>query len=477
MGNNQTSNAQSLIEFLKKIDIIEYLGNLPAILLLQKKLGEKFTGRIALSDVEEMTIRDFYHKVDDTFKEQFQQLSEVLLQTWNSLADKVKSFGGIMAAELAKLNMFDKHLDPGNTPAAFLFPASHGTGLCSYALAMLLIDTHNTLVRSDLPPINPYNAGAGHLATLTKSQVQTMLLAHTRYYLQKNGITKEEYDIESMDRRIKERYVQGRPRLLDNELPRIQFLEDRSGSEQRLLSSRMRQEELSNNTQYQIETEVKSLPDLCQLLESVYTAEDLVLGDPCCPGSACLSPPLSDSPNSFCQYIDKITDGGFCGDHVGICEDGSVCVADTCTKVTTTATTTPPTTVSGDKTVAEDCAATDAVCFSDTVDIKPCCITTDICRHDESDPAGTYKCQTDCTQSNKVCYDGTAPPKSCCDSADKCLPDPTDTTGTKVTCHGTYMDSGETCFDPGLGNDPPAIKSCCNPEAECVFFHIVGICN
>merc|ERR1719369_1073005 len=278
-SNNQASNAQSLIEFLKKIDIIEFLGNLPAILLLQKKLGEKFTGRIALSDVEEMSIRDFYHNVDDTFKEQFQQLSEVLLQTWNSLADKVKSFGGIMAAELSKLKLkvFERELDPGNTPAAFLFPASHGTGLCSYALAMLLIDTHNTLVRSDLPPIHPYSAGHGHLATLTRSQVQTMLLAHTHYYLNKNGVTKEEYDIKSMDRKIRERYVQGRPRLLDTELPRIQFLEDRSGSEQKLLSSRLEQQELSNNTQYQIETELKSLPDLCQLLESVYTAKDFLM--------------------------------------------------------------------------------------------------------------------------------------------------------------------------------------------------------
>jgi hypothetical protein len=151
ISNNQANNAQTLIEFLKKIDTVEFLGNLPAILLLQKQLVEKYTGRIALSDVEEMSIRDFYHKVDDTYKEQFIQLSEVLLQTWNSLADKVRSFGGIMAAELAKLNMFDHVLDPGNTPASFLFPASHGTGLCSYALAMLLIDTHNSLVRSDLP--------------------------------------------------------------------------------------------------------------------------------------------------------------------------------------------------------------------------------------------------------------------------------------------------------------------------------------
>ena len=73
------------------------------------------------------------------------------------------------------------------------------------------------------------------------------------------------------------RYVQGRPRLLDNELPRIQFLEDRSGSEQRLLSSRITQQDLSNNMQYQIETELKSLPDLCQLLESVYTAKDFLM--------------------------------------------------------------------------------------------------------------------------------------------------------------------------------------------------------
>ena len=73
------------------------------------------------------------------------------------------------------------------------------------------------------------------------------------------------------------RYVQGRPRLLDNELPRIQFLEDRSGSEQRLLSSKITQQDLSNNMQYQIETELKSLPDLCQLLESVYTAKDFLM--------------------------------------------------------------------------------------------------------------------------------------------------------------------------------------------------------
>merc|ERR1719402_1868652 len=97
-------------------------------------------------------------------------------------------------------------------------------------------------------------------------------------------------------------------------------------------------------------------------------------------------------------------------------------------------------TVCGGRIVADDCAATDAVCFSDTVDIKPCCVSTDICRHDDSDPVGTYKCQTDCTQSGGTCYDGTGSPKSCCDSAEKCKPDSKDPS--KFTCQGSCVDSG-----------------------------------
>ena len=73
------------------------------------------------------------------------------------------------------------------------------------------------------------------------------------------------------------RYVKGRPRLLDTELPRIKFLEDRSGCENMMLSSKFPQQKISNNCQYQIETEIKSLPDLCQLLESVLTARDFLM--------------------------------------------------------------------------------------------------------------------------------------------------------------------------------------------------------
>lgn len=57
----------------------------------------------------------------------------------------------------------------------------------------------------------------------------------------------------------------------------VKYLEDRSGNNQKTLTSKISQKKLENAVQYQLETEVKQLPDLCQLLESVTTARDFLL--------------------------------------------------------------------------------------------------------------------------------------------------------------------------------------------------------
>ena len=90
------------------------------------------------------------------------------------------------------------------------------------------------------------------------------------------------------------RYIKGCPRL-EGEIRKVKYLEDRSGSDQRKLSSKIHQEHLPNAVQYQlgkyylvmvlnlktkyifVETDVKLLPDLCLLLESVCTAKDFLL--------------------------------------------------------------------------------------------------------------------------------------------------------------------------------------------------------
>ena len=75
------------------------------------------------------------------------------------------------------------------------------------------------------------------------------------------------------------RFVCGRPKLIEGKLKQVTFLEDRSGIEQRLLSTRddCPQQLLSNSSQHQIETEVRNLPEVCRLLDSVQTARDFLL--------------------------------------------------------------------------------------------------------------------------------------------------------------------------------------------------------
>merc|ERR1719431_2517599 len=123
----------------------------------------------------------------------------------------------------------------------------------------------------------PHQATSGHLAALTRGQVQSLLLAHTRHSLEAGGTLRETYDLEAMERTVRDRYVRGKPKLLETALPRILFLEDRSGFQHKLLSEKMEQEQLSNSAQHQIETEVRLLPDLCRLLDIVQTARDFLL--------------------------------------------------------------------------------------------------------------------------------------------------------------------------------------------------------
>ena len=74
------------------------------------------------------------------------------------------------------------------------------------------------------------------------------------------------------------RYIRGCPRIDGNvEIRMVKYLEDRSGNIQKTLTSKISQKKLENAVQYQLETEVKQLPDLCQLLESVTTARDFLL--------------------------------------------------------------------------------------------------------------------------------------------------------------------------------------------------------
>ena len=111
-------------------------------------------------------------------------------------------FGGVLAGDLGRLDCFNFPVNPLNTPASFLFPANRGPGLCSYLLVLFFIEIHNQTVKSDLPPIDPYKATIGHLVTVSRADITTLLLAHTSYTIPRRGVTTEVYDIEGMERKM-----------------------------------------------------------------------------------------------------------------------------------------------------------------------------------------------------------------------------------------------------------------------------------
>ena len=250
--NDKMTSCPTLASLLENITVLQELVNLPDILRLQSYLLERFSGKISSTEMEQLTILQFSERVEETFRPRFLQLAEAVLQTWNKLKEKVSQYGGIMSAEIRNLEVFSQEIyTTRSTPAAFLFPASKSSGLCSYALVMFLVDSHNKVARSNLPPINPYQASPYHLSVFKKSDLQSLLLSHTSYTFPRSGYTKEEYDIAGMERKVVERLVLSNPRL-EGEVRKVQYLEDRTGREEDQLDSKIDQTELDNNLQTQL---------------------------------------------------------------------------------------------------------------------------------------------------------------------------------------------------------------------------------
>jgi len=278
-GTGQDGQAPTLVRFLKDAQTLECLASLPQILQLHSLVIEKFNRTVSLAELEDLSIQDFIlSRFEETQARVATALAMALLNVWNCLSSKLKAFGGAaLALELEKQGL-DRELRIDSTKASFIFPSSHGLGLCSFIVCRFLVETQNKLVNSHLPPIPPQAASLAQLAAFTHSQAQSLLLANTRHTLE-NGMLKEHYDIPSMERKILDRFVCGRPKLIEGELKQVTFLEDLSGVGQRLLATRndCPQEQLANSSQHQLEAEIRSLPELCRLLGSLQTARDFLL--------------------------------------------------------------------------------------------------------------------------------------------------------------------------------------------------------
>ena len=173
-GTGQDGQAPTLVKFLKEAETLECLASLPQILQLHSLLIEKFDRTISLAELEELSIQDFLESAMLVQAEKYlaQVVENALLNVWNRLSTKLKAFGGAaLALELEKHGL-ESELRIDSTKASFIFPSSHGLGLCSFVVCRFLVETHNKLVDSHLPPISPAAAALPQLAALTHVQVK-----------------------------------------------------------------------------------------------------------------------------------------------------------------------------------------------------------------------------------------------------------------------------------------------------------------
>ena len=151
---------------------MECLASLPQILQLHSLLIEKFDNTISLAELE-VSIQDF---IASRFEETPARLASTyivaLLHCWNRLLNKLQAFGGAALAHELEKHGLEREQMIDSTKASFIFPSSHGLGLCSFIVCRFLVETHNKLVESSLTPIAPHTAALTQLAALTHAQVE-----------------------------------------------------------------------------------------------------------------------------------------------------------------------------------------------------------------------------------------------------------------------------------------------------------------
>eukprot|EP00092_Neocalanus_flemingeri_P009972 GFUD01010750.1.p1 GENE.GFUD01010750.1~~GFUD01010750.1.p1 ORF type:complete len:1685 (-),score=315.97 GFUD01010750.1:139-4725(-) len=288
-ATNKKDQAPILFKLLSELGVFKHLTNLPILMDLPVYLQKIFHHSISLSDLENESVKDFIeNNCDSQVRKHILESANVLFSTWNALQEHLKNFDAVLALKISQLpcKAFETVLSVSNTPAAFIFPSSHGAGICSMGLLSFLISKQNSLVTWDKDAISPTKISKRNVVTVSKSQVQNILLANTRYSFEQSGSMREDFDLASIERQVQQRFLQGCPKISDSmsQLPLFKFLEDRYLNIDDVLAEKIPQKPLPLALQNQVDhTLTNSLPNICSFLDAVSTARNflsVVGGDP-----------------------------------------------------------------------------------------------------------------------------------------------------------------------------------------------------
>ncbi|XP_010616884.1 E3 ubiquitin-protein ligase RNF213 isoform X1 [Fukomys damarensis] len=261
-----------LWDFLQKEAELRLVKFLPEILALQKSLVKQFQN---VPEIASSSIRKFIKShSSDGLKKLFEERITIFLSTWNALRRSLETNGEIKLPK--EYCRSDLDLD---SDFEVILPRRRGLGLCSTALVSYLIRLHNEvvyMVENFSKENNSYSVDASEITDLhvisydVERDLIPLILSNCQYQVVQGGETSQEFDLEKIQRQIRGRLLQGKPRLTVKGIPTLVHRHDQNYEHLFMdIKNKMKQSTLQSAAMGIISGQLQSYSDACEALSVI----------------------------------------------------------------------------------------------------------------------------------------------------------------------------------------------------------------
>ncbi|XP_021096800.1 E3 ubiquitin-protein ligase RNF213 isoform X2 [Heterocephalus glaber] len=261
-----------LWNFLQKEAELRLVKFLPEILALQKSLVKQFQN---VPEIESASIRKFIKShSSDGLKKLFEERITIFLSTWNALRRSLETHGEIKLPK--EYCSSDLDLD---TDFEVILPRRRGLGLCSTALVSYLIHLHNEvvyMVEKFSKENSSYSVDASEITDVhvisydVERDLIPLILSNCQYQVVQGGETSQEFDLEKIQRQVRGRLLQGKPRLTVKGIPTLVHRHDQNYERLFMdIKNKMKQSALQSAAMGTISGQLQSFSDACEALSVI----------------------------------------------------------------------------------------------------------------------------------------------------------------------------------------------------------------
>ncbi|XP_078382607.1 E3 ubiquitin-protein ligase rnf213-alpha-like isoform X3 [Oculina patagonica] len=268
-------------KFLAEEHSLRAVCHLPDILALHRILTDRYHRRIDRDKANQLKIRDFLQEFPKGQRENVTKLFRSFSAAWDQVRLQLSSQGRFSPTK----EQCSKPVEMNST-VSVLLPANEGAGVCCKGLLFFLVNKHNELVQAyynavtsngnartaDTIPLSEVS-GSQLIAYDSEKDLLPVMLANCSYSLEVGKETQLQYNWETLEKQIIDRFIRGRPQV-DFEVDNFMFREDARDFAFDSLRSKIPQEPIPGHIRAQILSELKDLRNVRDLLSTL----DMAIG-------------------------------------------------------------------------------------------------------------------------------------------------------------------------------------------------------